>query len=83
MEAVNFPSGILLHAAENVPNLHDLIGDHAPGYPPTPILPQEPCFPVIQQLFGSSDLRGVAPHTDLSFAQVIYSSCALKKRLNR
>jgi hypothetical protein len=71
MSAVNFPPGILSHAVSSVPSLNDL-----PGNPPSPVpipfpnnphfQPTDPCVPVLQQLFGSVELLGTAPHTDLS-----------------
>jgi hypothetical protein len=71
MSAVNFPPGILSHAVSSVPSLNDL-----PGSPPSPVpipfpnnphfQPTDPCVPVLQQLFGSVELLGTAPHTDLS-----------------
>ena len=71
MSAVSFPPGIS-HAVSSVPSLNELPSGSPPSPLPIPFpnnphfAPTDPCIPVIQQLFGSVDLLGTAPHTDLS-----------------
>jgi hypothetical protein len=64
--SLNFTGPAL--AATKVPALAKLItNDHAHFDPPAPIQPTDPCFPVIEQLFGPIDVIGTAPPTDHSF----------------
>jgi hypothetical protein len=59
------PKGITT-AVDVVPVLNQVItNDHAHiAIPPSPIIPVDPCAPVIEHLFGP---LGTAPPTDLSF----------------
>jgi hypothetical protein len=47
-------------AATHVPQLSTLVAHHEVTIPPSPIIPTEPCAPVLDQLFHV-DFLGVAP----------------------
>jgi hypothetical protein len=56
-------------AATQVPVLTEVItNDHAQiAIPPSPIIPVDPCAPVIEHLFGSIDVIGTAPLSPTDF----------------
>ena len=54
-------------AATHVPVLAETANEHAHLIPPSPIIPTEPCAPVIEHLFGTIDVVGTAPIAPTDF----------------